>query len=72
MKLNRNSKIRIRISRLVENTDIKVLSSLNKALAETDAALPTIENTDLTFEQKEYLLMLNKRIEELRFIMNES
>lgn len=72
MKLNRNSKIRIRISRLVENIDIKGLSSLNQALAETDATLPKIENSDLTFEQKEYLLMLNKRMEELRLIMNES
>jgi hypothetical protein len=72
MKLNRNSKIRIRISRLVEDADIKGLSSLSQALAETDATLPKIENSDLTFEQKEYLLMLNKRMEELRLIMNES
>jgi hypothetical protein len=69
MKLNRNNKIKLRIDALKRGIDKRGLADLNRALAETNATLPSRFDKDLSVEQREFLAIINIRMEELKAII---
>lgn len=71
MKLNRNGKIKIRIGHLACGKDYKGLHYFSKSIAETKFTRPELKKQELTLEQKEYLQLINLRMEELRLLMQE-
>lgn len=69
MKLNRNNKIKLRLDALNRGIDKRGLADLNRALAETNATLPSRFEKDLSVEQREFLAIINIRMEELKAII---